>query len=213
MFFVIIEIFLFHLQGVFYYSSYKLDFCYKKKILGTKCYVNSLLYYNKWLSVVSPCWWFSLIRCIPFRPLFQIQTIDSLLRKGGYKVRTLQLFRRDQFVCLRDFFTIFYKELKSHDWGSGMTGLDLCAWPCLNAKARQKKSWLSNQSWYTVFRIRDPVPSWHLDPGWVESQNPVRIRYLELRNHFFWVKILKFFDADPGYGTGWKQFGSGIRDG
>jgi hypothetical protein len=24
----------------------------------------------------------------------------------------------------------------------------------------------------------------------------------------FWVKILKFFDADPG----WKKFGSGIRD-
>jgi hypothetical protein len=22
--------------------------------------------------------------------------------------------------------------------------------------------------------------------------------FLELRNHFFWVKILKFFDADPG---------------
>jgi hypothetical protein len=25
----------------------------------------------------------------------------------------------------------------------------------------------------------------------------------------FWVKILEFFDADPG----WRQFGSGIRDG
>jgi hypothetical protein len=24
----------------------------------------------------------------------------------------------------------------------------------------------------------------------------------------FWVKILKFFDADPG----WRQFGSGIQD-
>jgi hypothetical protein len=23
---------------------------------------------------------------------------------------------------------------------------------------------------------------------------------LELRNHFFWVKIFKFFDADPGSG-------------
>jgi hypothetical protein len=31
--------------------------------------------------------------------------------------------------------------------------------------------------------------------------------FLELRNHFFWVKILKFFDADPG----WKKFGSGIN--
>ncbi len=34
----------------------------------------------------------------------------------------------------------------------------------------------------------------------------------------FWVKILKFFDADRGSGMGknsdpgWKKFGSGIRD-
>jgi hypothetical protein len=36
--------------------------------------------------------------------------------------------------------------------------------------------------------------------------------FLELRNlflGFFWVKIRKFFDEDPG----WRQFGSGIRDG
>jgi hypothetical protein len=33
--------------------------------------------------------------------------------------------------------------------------------------------------------------------------------FLELRNHFFVDKILKFFDADPG----WKKFGFGIRDG
>jgi hypothetical protein len=24
--------------------------------------------------------------------------------------------------------------------------------------------------------------------------------FLELRNHFFWIKILKFFDANPGSG-------------
>jgi hypothetical protein len=47
--------------------------------------------------------------------------------------------------------------------------------------------------------------------------------FLELRNHFFWffwVEILKFFDADPGSGMelgriwdpGWKKVGSGIRD-
>jgi hypothetical protein len=47
--------------------------------------------------------------------------------------------------------------------------------------------------------------------------------FLELRNHsfgFFGVKILKFFDADPGSGMetvrirdpGWKKVGSGIRD-
>jgi hypothetical protein len=47
--------------------------------------------------------------------------------------------------------------------------------------------------------------------------------FLELRNHFsgfFGVKILKFFDADPGSGMktvrirdpGWKEVGSGIRN-
>ncbi len=46
---------------------------------------------------------------------------------------------------------------------------------------------------------------------------------MELRNHFFGffgVKILKFFDEDPGSGMetlrirdpGWKKVGSGIRD-
>jgi hypothetical protein len=64
------------------------------------------------------------------------------------------------------------------------------------------------------------------DPGWVESQHPdpgSGIKFLELRNHFFvifGVKILKFFDADPGSGMetvrirdpGWKKVGSGIRD-
>jgi hypothetical protein len=47
--------------------------------------------------------------------------------------------------------------------------------------------------------------------------------FLELRNHFFaflGVKILKFFDEDPGSGMetvrirdpGWKKVGSGIRE-
>jgi hypothetical protein len=44
--------------------------------------------------------------------------------------------------------------------------------------------------------------------------------FLELRNHFFWFKILKFFDADPGsrmetvriWDPGWKKVGTGIRD-
>jgi hypothetical protein len=47
--------------------------------------------------------------------------------------------------------------------------------------------------------------------------------FLELRNHFFFafsgVKILKFFDEDPGSGMetvrirdpGWNKVGSGIR--
>jgi hypothetical protein len=47
--------------------------------------------------------------------------------------------------------------------------------------------------------------------------------FLDLRNHFFaflGVKILKFFDEDPGSGMetvrirdpGWEKVGSGIRD-
>jgi hypothetical protein len=69
------------------------------------------------------------------------------------------------------------------------------------------------QGFFAVLRIRicDPVPfyPWIRDPGWVESQHP-EIRdeqpgsyFLELKNHcfgFFGVKILKFFDADPGSG-------------
>jgi hypothetical protein len=55
--------------------------------------------------------------------------------------------------------------------------------------------------------------------------------FRELRNNFLWVKILKFFDADPGSrmekirirdekiriwdgkssDPGWKKFGSGIK--
>jgi hypothetical protein len=51
--------------------------------------------------------------------------------------------------------------------------------------------------------------SQHPDPG-SRINNPDHI-FLELRNHFFCffgVKILKFFDEDPG----WKKVGSGIRD-
>jgi hypothetical protein len=32
--------------------------------------------------------------------------------------------------------------------------------------------------------------------------------FSEIRNHFFRLKHLKFFDADPG----WKKFGSGIEN-
>ncbi len=51
--------------------------------------------------------------------------------------------------------------------------------------------------------------------------NPDHI-FLSLETNFFWggVKILKFFEADPGSGMetvrirdpGWKKVGSGIRD-
>ncbi len=94
--------------------------------------------------------------------------------------------------------------------------------------ARRQK--IKKQCFGSGSGIRDPVPFWPLDPGWVESQHPdpgSRIQdeqpgsyFLELRNHFFGVKILKFFDADPGSGMetvrirdpGWKKVGSGIRD-
>jgi hypothetical protein len=60
-------------------------------------------------------------------------------------------------------------------------------------------------------RIREPLDP--RDPGWVKNQdpdpgsgsgmnNPDRIT--ESLETIFWVKILKFFDADPG----WKKFGS-----
>jgi hypothetical protein len=68
------------------------------------------------------------------------------------------------------------------------------------------------------------------DPGWKNVGSGIRDKhpgsyFLELRNHFFfaffYVKILKFFDEDPGSGMesvrirdpGWSQFGSVIRDG
>jgi hypothetical protein len=41
----------------------------------------------------------------------------------------------------------------------------------------------------------------------IRDEQPVSY-FLELRKPFLLVKILKFFDADPG----WKQFGSGIRE-
>jgi hypothetical protein len=66
--------------------------------------------------------------------------------------------------------------------------------------------------------IRD---GWKVSIG-IRDEHPGTY-FLKLRNHFFGflgVKILKFFDADPGSGTetvrirdpGWKKVGSGIRD-
>jgi hypothetical protein len=56
------------------------------------------------------------------------------------------------------------------------------------------------------------VPFCPLDPGWIKSKDPDRDEqpgsyFLKLRNHF-WVKMLKFFDADPGWKNsdpGWKK--------
>jgi hypothetical protein len=84
-------------------------------------------------------------------------------------------------------------------------------------------------------RIRDPGLGALLTPGsgirdgrksasgsGIRDEQPGSY-FLELRNHFlcfFGVKILKFFDEDPGSGKetvrirdpGWKKVGSGIRD-
>ncbi len=75
-------------------------------------------------------------------------------------------------------------------------------------------------------RIRDPVPFWPLDPGWVKNSgsgmnNPDHI--FECLEKIFLGSntVLKFFDADPESGTekiriwdpGWKKFGSGIWNG
>jgi hypothetical protein len=72
------------------------------------------------------------------------------------------------------------------------------------------------------------VPFWPGNPGWV---NKIKIRssgsWINIPDHIsqsletiLWVKILKFFEADPdpGFGnlydpgSGIAKFGSGIRD-
>jgi hypothetical protein len=53
--------------------------------------------------------------------------------------------------------------------------------------------------------------SQHPDPGSGIGDKQPGSYFLELRNHFFFVKTLKFFDADPGSGI--RNLGSTIRDG
>jgi hypothetical protein len=76
-------------------------------------------------------------------------------------------------------------------------------------------------------RIRCLFDPWIRDPGSgmdkilrirIQDEQP-RSYFRELRN-YFWVKILKFFDADPGSGIrdgknsdpGWKKLAPGIGD-
>jgi hypothetical protein len=61
-----------------------------------------------------------------------------------------------------------------------------------------------------------PFDPWIRDPGWLKSQDPDPGSGMNNPDHIsksletiFWVKIFKFFDADPGC----KKFGFGIRDG
>jgi hypothetical protein len=84
------------------------------------------------------------------------------------------------------------------------------------------------ESKQTVLRIRDPVPFGPPGSGiWDGKKIKIRIQMnipdhiFESLEKIFGVKILKFFDADPGSGIfflpwirqlGWKKFGSGIRD-
>ncbi len=69
------------------------------------------------------------------------------------------------------------------------------------------------------------MPFLPLDPGWVKSQDPdpglkTQIIFQRAWKLFSWVKIFKFFDANPGWkkfgpeiwDPGWKKLGSGIRN-
>ncbi len=55
--------------------------------------------------------------------------------------------------------------------------------------------------------IRCLIDPWIRDPVWVKNQDPDPGEHpdhisRELRNNFFWVKILKFVDADADPGSG-----------
>jgi hypothetical protein len=56
--------------------------------------------------------------------------------------------------------------------------------------------------------IRCLFDPWIRDPGRVKNQVPDSGGTTRIMFHI-WVKILKFFDADPG----WKKFGSRINPG
>jgi hypothetical protein len=78
------------------------------------------------------------------------------------------------------------------------------------AGSRYRISAPTSSSLSSIFSVADPGSGkffWPLDPGWVKSQNPdpdpgwtTRIIFPRAYKPFFWVKILKFFDADPGSG-------------
>ncbi len=58
------------------------------------------------------------------------------------------------------------------------------------------------------------MPFWPLDPGWIKSKIRDEHPGSYFRVNNFWVKILKFFNADPGIfwlwirHSGWQKFGS-----
>ncbi len=68
------------------------------------------------------------------------------------------------------------------------------------------KSYQCCGSGSVIWCLFDP---WIRDPGWVKNQGHI-FKSVET---IFWVKILKFSDADPGWknsDSGWKKFESGI---
>jgi hypothetical protein len=80
--------------------------------------------------------------------------------------------------------------------------------------------------WDLGSEIRDPEKTYSgsriPDPGVKKAPDPgsgSATLFPRAYNPFFWVKILKFFDADPGSGMeknrtrdpGWKKFRSGIN--
>jgi hypothetical protein len=67
--------------------------------------------------------------------------------------------------------------------------------------------------------VADPDPRirWLFDPGIGTRDEHPESYFRELRNNFFWLKILKFFDADPDPGSRnhfgpIEKFGSGINN-
>ncbi len=87
-----------------------------------------------------------------------------------------------------------------------------------HVNVRSKRNEHKNQCCGSGSGIRDWVPFWPLDPGWEKVS--IRIRdeqpgsyFLELRNHFLLFWGLKFLNSLRIRDPGWRQFGSGIRDG
>jgi hypothetical protein len=82
----------------------------------------------------------------------------------------------------------------------------LLAHPAAHLGPPGRGSGMAGKSWLSSRQCCGSGIRCLFDPGIRDGQK-VRIR--ELRKPFFGVKILKLFDADPG----WKKFGFVIRDG
>jgi hypothetical protein len=136
----------------------------------------------------------------------------------GYLSRRGQLWHRKREICryrtlgnLPVHFTSRYyryiylcsKRLQYCGPSGSGTGHDLSD-PAL--KQNQVNLFKKYFIYYTVFNsVTDPVPFCHLDPGSGSGMN--------IPGLIFCVKILKFFDADPGSCQSWIRDGKNrIRD-